>query len=181
VDTAYPSYTRYTYIAVPNLAASWTFQAVDESGKTRLQIQSGAGMQGTLSDLAFRAPDGTSVTVTVADKQVQVQGAGLQARADRLTRSGTNGTVLTFEGNVKLRYEKKERHAEVVAERAVVNLAAGQVEISIGGAKVAPPLPEPVPPVCPTPSYGTTIAPPAQTKGAAKDEQLFSSWIGRFR
>jgi hypothetical protein len=97
-------------------------------------------MQATSAGLTFSVPDGFPVAVAVAHGQVEVRGATapqtkeaqrLLGRGRVLRRSGRDGAVLTLEGQARLHYERKGRTAEVVADRIVINLATGHVEVDL--------------------------------------------------
>jgi hypothetical protein len=114
-------------------AVSWKFQAAEQDGKPCLCIQAGLDNQATCEEMTFRVESVGRINLKAAAGQVQVQGAGVEARADRVTRTGKAGTTLELLGKVRLKYECKGQHAEMKAERVVVDLAAGRLEIGPSG------------------------------------------------
>ena len=124
----------------PSPASAWKLSVASGS----LQVQTGDA-QATCESLSFKA-GGEPFVLSVDGKQVHVD-AGLGARldgvyvkgnADRVTRTGAGGAVLVMEGHVKVCYGRQGQHAEVMAERVVVNLATGHVETDIDGGKGYP-------------------------------------------
>src|SRR5262249_17434546 len=69
-----------------------------------------------------------SLQVTVADKQIHVNGSFVKGSADSVTRNTVDGSLL-LEGHVKVKYEKNGQKADVSAERVVVGVADGRLEV----------------------------------------------------
>jgi hypothetical protein len=128
--------------SVPPAPVPWEFRAVREDDRPRLQVQTGPGVTATCESLTFQVGDSRPVTVSVADNQVQVRcrspiltelgrHPGIQAGAYRVIRGGADGALLTLEGQARLQYQEKG-DATIRAERIVVNLLTGQVEVELG-------------------------------------------------
>jgi len=69
-----------------------------------------------------------SLKLSVADKQIRVCGSFVKGSADAIIRNTGDGSIL-LEGHVKLKYEKEGQKAEVSAERVVVGVADGRLEV----------------------------------------------------
>jgi hypothetical protein len=114
--------------------------------------------------------------VAVGSNQIRVSsgkdvkgGDFLQATADRVSRSGPEGTVVILEGTAKLLYVRQGKKAEVSAERISVNLATGQVVSDLGNTTpVSPIVPATGSTPCPSAGYpsggATYYAPPPVTE-----------------
>jgi hypothetical protein len=66
--------------------------------------------------------------LTAVGSQIQATNSCLQARADAISRSGPAGCFV-FEGHVQIRYTKEDQRVEMTAERVLVNVADGHMEI----------------------------------------------------
>jgi hypothetical protein len=137
--------------AIAGPCCEW--RIVQEDGKAQIEIRDCAGLRVTSPCLAFRVgPAGPLYRVDELGGQVQIR-AGSQpckaacwpetpevktlrvvpsifsfcATADRVTRGGPDGGVLTLEGNARLSSSGEGRFAEIGAERIVVNLLTGQM------------------------------------------------------
>jgi hypothetical protein len=145
-----------------NPAPSWVLSA--EGGK--LQVQTADGTRASCASLTI--PVGGAVEVTAEGKQVHVRSGpsaqtadALRGDADRVSRSGPDGVVLTLEGHAKLTVVRNGKRAEVASDRIAVNLATGHVEADLGVEAPAPTAPVlcPVNPSSPPP--GSTPGPRA--------------------
>jgi hypothetical protein len=109
------------------LPQSWVLRAVDEEGKAQLQIESGED-RATCENLVLTTPGGIPVHVSVAGKQVQVSGPGLQARCDSLTRVPQADRIL-MTGHVRLAFHQDNFEAEVEGNRVVISMRGKQLEL----------------------------------------------------
>jgi hypothetical protein len=114
-------------------------------------VQAADGSRAACESLTFQAAGEEPVEAGVEGKQVFVRTAPtkgaqdyLRGSADRVTRRGPDGAVVSLEGNAKLTFSRKGTKAEVTANRISVNLATGQVEVE-GAGSTAPPPPPGVP------------------------------------
>jgi hypothetical protein len=129
--TAYP----VTPIPAPSCATQtqnnpWKIRAVVEKDHTCLEMQVNAGGEETRAcceNMVLKIGN-ESLKVAVADKQVQVHGSFVKGSADTVTRNSADGSIF-LEGHVKLKYEKGGQKAEVSAERVVVGVADGRLEV----------------------------------------------------
>jgi hypothetical protein len=167
-----PVQSPYSYVAqaTPPLPAnaSWFLSVVN--GK--LQLQTADGSRSMCERLTIMVSGVDPVEVTVVGKQIQIAagkdckgGTLLQGTAERLTRTGVEGALLTLEGSAKLVYVRNGHKAEISADRISVHLAAGQIVTDMD-------VPKPVTPVLPpgtgypvTPAYSPSL-PPAPSLGA---------------
>ncbi len=157
-----PQTPTYYYVPQPALpplpAPSWSLCAEG----TRLQVQTADGARATCESLTVQVSGAEAVEVVVEGRQVHVRSGGpsrdsLRGSADRVTRSGPEGAVLTLEGNAKLTVVRGGKHAELVADRVSVNLSNGHVEADV---TTPPPPATPPPPSCPvTPAPTTPVTP----------------------
>jgi hypothetical protein len=115
--------------AFPDTIGSWKFQAAEQDGKPCLCIQAGPDTQATCEEMTFHVGSVGRINLKAAAGQVQVRGAGVEARADCVMRTGKAGTTLELLGKVQLKYQRNGQHAELKAEKVVVDLAAGRLEI----------------------------------------------------
>ena len=98
-----------------------------EDGKAFLAIQCGDSRL-TCTDLCLKTADGTQLKFTRGHKQVLMSGPFFEAMADRLKKVDETKVVLM--GNVRLNYHKAGSMAEVVADKVIINLQDGGLEIS---------------------------------------------------
>jgi hypothetical protein len=119
--------------ALPDASGSWKFQAAEQDGKPCLCIQAGPDNQATCEELTFRTEGVGYVRLKADAGQVHVRGAGVEAHADRVTRTGKAGAKLEMMGKVRLKYERNGQRVEMEAENAVVDLAAGRLQIGPPG------------------------------------------------
>src|SRR5262249_25433287 len=117
-------------------ARTWVLKAVKDDGEARLEIMSGGDAKVTCENLVV-TKDGNSFKVAAHGEQVTISGPFLEASADRLARVEHTGCVI-LEGHVKLKYHKDDQSADVKAERVVVGLGDGRLEIQGAGGKKAP-------------------------------------------
>jgi hypothetical protein len=110
-------------------AVSWEFRAAGRGEEETLVLRTGS-VSATCASLTFRG-EGGQVTVTPGDGSVHLEGAGLEASADRVTRTGANGATLELTGKARLKWDGQGRHAEGAGDRIVVDLAARRVEINL--------------------------------------------------
>jgi lipopolysaccharide export system protein LptA len=103
------------------------FRAVTEDGQGRLEIHSG-DLCAICENLVFKSSGGTACTLCVGNKQVHLHGPAFKASADSITRVGQEERFI-LEGHVSLKCDRDGQHADVTAERVVVNLAEGSFEV----------------------------------------------------
>lgn len=133
-------------------------RVVTEDGADCLEIHGHGDARMTCDHLALNIPGHKSVKLAIAGKQIAVSSPGVQARADRIAVQEAEDR-LVLEGHVRLEYRcSDEEHGEVTAERIVLNLTKGQLEIKPGAG---------------SPNGAHTTAPtPSSFQGA------FSAWMG---
>jgi hypothetical protein len=113
---------------VPAPAPQCLMKVVTEEGKSCLEVVNGGETQMTCDSLMLKVPGSSPLSVTVAGKQVQLSSHCLKASADRVARPAGE-ECLILEGNVRLDYHKDGKHTETTADRVVVGLADGSLEI----------------------------------------------------
>jgi hypothetical protein len=123
-------------LPAPPPVRTWALKAVKEDGSSVLEVLNGGDARVTCENLVI-TKEGNSFRVTAHGEQVAITGPFLEARADRLIRVEHNGRVV-LEGHVKLNYKKDGQSANVEAERVVVGLGDGSLEIKGAGGKKAP-------------------------------------------
>jgi hypothetical protein len=124
---AMPVVERIAVEQVKTVAPQFVFRAVTEDGQSRLQIHSG-DLCAICENLAFKANGGESFLVCVDSKQVHLKGHSFKASADSITRVGQEDRFI-LEGHVSLKCDRDGQHADVSAQRVLVNLAEGSFEI----------------------------------------------------
>lgn len=143
-------------------ASTWTLSVA--GGK--LHVLTNDGMRATCEQLTLLVSGVEPALATVAEIQIRIalgkdckDADCLQATADRVTRSGADGALLTLEGNAKLLFVRKGKKVDVSADRVSVNLATGQVVSDLA--------PQPVPTVqpCSGPACPSTPAPVLNSTG----------------
>src|SRR5207247_3764802 len=84
--------------------------------------------------------------VSVAGKLIRIasgkdvkEGSFLQASAEKVTRTATDGAQLVLEGNAKLLYVRKSKKIEVSTDLLSVNLSTGQVLSEMDAPKLRTP------------------------------------------
>ncbi|MBV9122183.1 MAG: hypothetical protein JO112_02325 [Planctomycetes bacterium] len=134
---------------------SWTMKVVLEEGHALLEVQGPGESRLTCERTTLKNSGGSPLKIHVAenDTQVAVSSSALNALADSLIEQ--NG-CLVLEGHVKLVYSKDTQRADVVADRVLINLASGNLEIAPG--------------TCTTPQAGSE----------AMQKANFSFWVGTF-
>jgi hypothetical protein len=135
--------------------SSFTLQAVNEDGKTKLEIKNSADIRLTCESVAMNLPKdirvqvqkaptgslmfgisvnsdagltGSIVKLTAANRQIHLNGPGLEAVADRVKTTDKSGWIV-LEGHVRLSLKKGNQRAEVVGEHVEFSLADGQFTI----------------------------------------------------
>jgi hypothetical protein len=107
-------------------------RVVSEDGTDHLRVE-GNDIRMTCDQLALQVQGHKSVKLAIAGKQVAISSTGMQARADRIAMHGADDR-LVLEGHARLQYCHGDAgHGEVTAERIVLNLSTGQLEISSAG------------------------------------------------
>jgi hypothetical protein len=179
------------YVATP--PSGWALSVTEEAGKARLQVQTPDGLSASCEQITIPVNGMGSAVVSVAEKQVQVRcdsnvpaggsSDALQGSADRVTRSGADGLLLSLEGKAQLRFMRQGRRAELSADRISVNLANGHVEVDLGGPAPAVTIPVPCSQTGSLPSCSPMLAPasPSSRSNQKDAEQVFSFWTGFFR
>jgi hypothetical protein len=107
----------------------WQVRTVIVEGRSRLAIQDSGPCSVTTKSLEMKIPDGHCLKLTAVDSRIVATHPSLEAQADAISRLGP-GARFIFEGHVKLLYHHRGQHAEVTAERVLVDLADGHVEIA---------------------------------------------------
>jgi hypothetical protein len=118
-----------------SMSSSWHVRAVS-GHKDKLEIDVGSGMHMTCTSLELTVPGSGCVKFTAHGKQVCVSGPSVEATAQAVSSSGSTGCI-ALDGHVWLQYQKGSERAEVTAERVVLGLADGKLEV------------QPLPPVKP--------------------------------
>jgi hypothetical protein len=150
---------------VPGIPASgWTL-TVAEDGK--LRVQTADGLSASVERMTMPVAGAQPLQVSVENRQVIVawcfdcksgcvKGADcLDGVAERVTRTGGDGSVLVLEGKAKLLCMRKGKKAEIAADRILVNVTTGHIETELSWQQalpqVTPPPPGivPVTPTCP--------------------------------
>jgi hypothetical protein len=106
----------------------WKLRVITEQGKSKLIVREGDRDSVTVKSLVVKIPGNDPLKLTAAGTQIHARSGSLQARADKVCRTGEAGCFL-FEGHVKLTYKKDGELAKVLAERVLVNLADGRIEV----------------------------------------------------
>jgi hypothetical protein len=166
-------WVRYGWhISTP--AWTWEFSTTREDGEARLQVQIGLGARATCEGLTLRMA-GTPVTLTADGQKVRVRGGAgergglrIEASADRVNCDATD--VLTLEGRVQARYDRKGQAAQIIkGEKVTLDLRAGSMHIEgAGSAENTGPAPISL-------DTGFPIVKPAD------QTQVFNFWQGFFR
>jgi len=125
-----PPQCAYPAPVMPSTAAPWRLRTVAQKDHTCLEMQLSAGGEDACAycDNMVLKIGNEKLKVCVADKQIQVNGSFVKGSADSVTRNTADGSIL-FEGHVKLTYEKAGQKAEVSAERVLVGVADGRLEV----------------------------------------------------
>ncbi len=103
--------------------------------ESRLEIACGCGIRFACKRMDLKMEHAESMTLGVADGQVMIKGAQVQARANAVTTDQKETLVL--EGHVRMHYTKDGQSAEVTAERIEVSLRDGSLKIK-GALKINP-------------------------------------------
>ncbi len=158
----------------------WNLSVLD--GK--LQLQTVEGARSICERLTVLVSGVDPVEATVAGQRIQIAGGKdtvgstfLQASADRVTRTGAEGAVVSLEGNAKLVYARNGKKADISADRIAVNLATGQITSEMDvPQQVTPIIPPPVQPVGTCPSTPAVLTPltsaPPSPGGAVGDSSI---------
>jgi hypothetical protein len=154
---------------------------VDEGG-AKVQVQTSDGMRATCEGLTIHVNGVEPLRVSVLGKQVQAHcgaqecqaGNGcdaLQLSADRVSRSGPDGALLTLEGNAKLLCIRRGKRAEMAAEQISFHLVTGHIDCEMGQ---QPPAPAIVPCGTSAPCTRPTCTTGSSSKPKKQDgEQVF--------
>jgi hypothetical protein len=135
VTTSCPPNDRYVIAATvppsePAGSASppGTMRAAVEDGQERIEMQCPGGIM-SCDGLAFNVPGSgrTQTRLFAKDRQIQIRNPYFKASADRALKTGP-GQQMVLEGHVRVKY-LAGTNAEVVAERIVLGLADGRLEI----------------------------------------------------
>jgi hypothetical protein len=160
-----------------------------EEGGAKVQVQTTDGMRATCEGLTIHVNGVDPLRVSILGKQIQAHcGAqeclagnncdAIQLSANRVSRSGPDGAILTLEGNAKLLCIRKGRRAEVAAEWICLHLVTGHIDCEMGQQQSAPmvvPCGVSVP--CTPPISSTGSSSKAKNQGV---EQFFS-FFSNFR
>jgi hypothetical protein len=118
----------------------WNLSVAD--GK--LQMQTPDGGRSLCERLTIVVTGVDLVEATITGQRIQLSsgkdapgGTFLQASADRVTRTGQEGSIVGLEGNAKMVYARGGKKADISADRVSVNLMTGQIVIDMD----APPQP----------------------------------------
>ncbi len=109
------------------VSATWVISAVVKEGQTQLEVQSGSATRLICKEMLLETLGG-QLKLGTCDKQIQLTSPFFQAAADRLARTEMDDGVV-LEGRVWLQCHEEVQHAEVFAERIVVSLKDGRLEI----------------------------------------------------
>ncbi len=149
---------RTTTAAVPPSVAGTSLSVLN--GKLHLQGVDGSKM--SCEKLTILVSGVEPAEVSIADKLIKItigkdvkDGDFLQATAQKVTRTGTEGGTLVLEGSAKLVYVRKGKKLESAAEGISVNLSTGQVVSEMGAMPAAedgnrPGVVSPLPPSVPS-------------------------------
>jgi hypothetical protein len=135
----------------------------------KLQVQTADGARMSCEKLTILVNGVDPAEVSVADKLIKItsgkdvkEGSFLQASAQKVTRTSTDGAQLILEGDAKLLYVRKGKKVEVSTEVLSVNLLTGQVISELDA-------PRPATPVPPTTTDGPAAPPPPPPTAPATD------------
>lgn len=111
-------------------------------------MQTGDGARMNCEKLTILVGGADPAEVSIASTQIKIssgkdakESSFLQATAQKLTRTGTDGAQLILEGDVKLLYVRKGKKIEVSADQVSLNLLTGQVLSEMDAPKpTAPPV-----------------------------------------
>lgn len=79
-------------------------------------------------DFSIDFPETGSLKATAECHQVKIEGTYLKATADRVIKTSPSNT-LTLEGKVAVEYHKNGSKADIEAERVVIGLTDGRLEV----------------------------------------------------
>jgi hypothetical protein len=157
---------RATYVqnriplAPPSGFSGTTLSVLD--GKIQMQTSDGARM--TCEKLTIVISGVDPAEVSVAGKLIKISSGKdikdasfLQASAEKVTRTATDGAQLLLEGNAKLLYVRGGKKIEVNTDLLSVNLLTGQVLSEMDTPK--PTLPPALGPASPPPAPSSPLPP----------------------
>lgn len=116
-----------TELARPSLSSPSIFRAIKEEGHTRLEMVNGPSTRMTCKSMTWGVPGGSTLKLSAAGERVLVTGDRLKVAANRVIADGKDRLVM--EGKVRFSGERDGAPWKITAERVVVNLADGRVEI----------------------------------------------------
>jgi hypothetical protein len=154
-------------------AVTWEFTTTRGGGEARLQVQTGQGATATCESMTFKTAGGTPITLTADGQKVRVQsGPGghalrIYASADRVTRGGACGEMITLQGHARAQFELKGQGGQITGERVTLNLGTGSIEVAGSGPTV------PQGPTAMSLDFGFPVAKPAAEK---EQSQVFNFW-----
>ena len=153
-----------TLPSVPSAVSVWTLSVV--GGKLQLQTADGARSQCERMTMVVNGADPIEVLtkgskIHLAAGKDSVGACSLQAVADRVTRTGWEGSLVTLEGNATLVYVRNGKKADIAADRIAVNLPTGQVTVDMDVPQpvATPPAPVLTPPSIQNTTYGPITLP----------------------
>ncbi|HEV3204018.1 MAG TPA: hypothetical protein VGY77_06535 [Gemmataceae bacterium] len=124
------------------------FRAIKCQGEAQLEMINGAEIRLTCKDMAWNSPGCRSLKISTSADQVQLEGDALKASANRVIVGKKDHLVM--EGHVRLSYAKNRDQCQITAEKVILNLTNGNLEII------------------------------SQAKSNDEREQIFSFWLGHF-
>jgi hypothetical protein len=156
--------TRQSAVVPNGETSTWTMTVLREGNQSLLHIQAGGG-EGICEAITLPLNGSLSVTLTANESQVLIKsnnnarqmlfGINVTGIADRVSRSGSGGLILTLEGHVHLKCTDTRGSIEVATDRIVLNLVTGHVEVEL----TPEPIVNPVVPCCTT-SGACQMSPP---------------------
>jgi hypothetical protein len=109
------------------ISLSWVVGVVVQEGQTQLAVQNGSDTRLVCKEMMLETLGG-QLQLGTCDKQIQLQSLLFHGTADRLLRTEADDCVV-LEGRVWLQCHEDVQHAEVFAERILVSLKDGHLEI----------------------------------------------------
>jgi hypothetical protein len=151
-----------------------TFSVTTENGPAQLLVVGNDGLRSSCDKMTLLINGTAPLMIRIEGKQVLVHNdTDVKGSADRVSRGGTDGSILTLEGKAQVRCWRNGRQAEMSGERIVVNLLTGHVEAEMGS-------PQPATTPLPPPAPITPVTPVNSTSATGTSVQPFYYWGGSF-
>ena len=108
----------------------WRLHTVTDKDHTCLEMQMSGGGEDARAccDSMVLKVGKESLKLSVTDKQVHVCGSFFKGTCDNVVRNTADGS-LVLEGHVDLKYDRQGQKAQVSAERVLVGIADGRLEV----------------------------------------------------